>query len=167
MSITCRKAALAAADPLSEEKNNGYLLRITQRVFSRALQRRIEARGVSIGMWYFLRALWEEDGLTQRQLSQRVQMMEPTTATALRSMELRRLIRRVRNPDDKRKVNIYLTEEGRRLRDVLMPDAYEVNRLAVEGIDPRDVLTFREVLAAMRQNLCATIPPEDTAPDEG
>ena len=61
----------------------GYVLRDTYRGFSRVLQSKIAPHGVSIGQWYFLRVLWEEDGLTQRELSQRVGMMEPTTVTAL------------------------------------------------------------------------------------
>ena len=38
------------------------------------------------GQWYFLRVLWITDGLSQRELSARVGMMEPTTVIALRSM---------------------------------------------------------------------------------
>jgi len=41
------------------------LLRDTQRALSRLLASRIADYGVSIGQWYFLRALWDEDGLTQ------------------------------------------------------------------------------------------------------
>ena len=103
------------------DQSVGYLVREAHRAFFRALGARVSRHGVSIGMWYFLRALWEEDGLTQRELSRRVKMMEPTTATALESMERRGLISRTRNAEDRRKVNIRLTAEGRRLRDVLLP----------------------------------------------
>jgi DNA-binding MarR family transcriptional regulator len=131
----------------------GYLLRMTHRSFARAVQAEIAPRGVTIGMWYFLRILWEEDGLTQRELSQRIEMMEPTTATALRNMEERNLVRRVRNPTDKRKVNIYLTEEGRALREVLLPYARQVNDTALAGVSDADVACFRRVLGQMRVNL--------------
>ncbi len=43
--------------------------------------------GLKRGQWYFLRVLWTEDGLSQRELSARVGTMEPTTVIALRSME--------------------------------------------------------------------------------
>jgi len=131
----------------------GYLLRMTHRSFARAVQAEIAPRGVTIGMWYFLRILWEEDGLTQRELSQRIEMMEPTTATALRNMEERNLVRRVRNVTDKRKVNIYLTDEGRALRDVLLPHARAVNETALAGVSAADVACFRRVLEQMRVNL--------------
>ncbi|HLZ67843.1 MAG TPA: MarR family transcriptional regulator [Aliidongia sp.] len=135
------------------EQSTGYWLRKTHRSFARAMQQRIEPRGVTIGMWYFLRILWEEDGLTQRELSQRIEMMEPTTATALRNMEERNLVRRVRNPTDKRKVNIYLTEEGRALRNVLLPHAKAVDAAALAGVTEADIACFHRVLHQMRVNL--------------
>jgi len=135
------------------EDSAGYLLRMTHRSFARAVQAAIAPRGVTIGMWYFLRILWEEDGLTQRELSQRIEMMEPTTATALRNMAERNLVRRVRNATDKRKVNIYLTDEGRALREVLLPFAIQVNETALAGVSPDDIACFRKVLGLMRINL--------------
>jgi DNA-binding MarR family transcriptional regulator len=148
------------------EESTGYLLRKTHRSFARAVQKEVSPRGVTMGMWYFLRILWEEDGLTQRELSQRIEMMEPTTATALRNMEERNLVRRVRNPTDKRKVNIFLTAEGQALREVLLPYARAVNEAALAGVSPEDIACFRRVLTKMRANLCATAAPDYAGPDE-
>ena len=97
------------------------LLRDAHRTVARALSNKIAPHGVSIGQWHFLRALWEEDGMTQRELSHRVGMMEPTTVTALNGMERRGLVKRVRNPRDRRKLNVYLTETGRGLKAQLLP----------------------------------------------
>ena len=133
----------------------GYLLRDTYRAFTKILQARISTHGVTIGQWYFLRVLWDGDGLTQRELSQRVGMMEPTTVTALNGMEKRGYVKRVRNADDKRKVNIYLTDKGRALRNVLLPHAIDVNIRAVAGVSLEDVETVRRTLHAMKRNLGA------------
>ena len=121
------------------ETSVGYLLRDTYRAFTKILQARISTQGVTIGQWYFLRVLWDEDGLTQRELSQRVGMMEPTTVTALNGMEKRGYVKRVRNAEDKRKVNIYLTDKGRALRNTLLPHAIDVNIRAVAGVPLEDV----------------------------
>ncbi|MEM8916973.1 MAG: MarR family transcriptional regulator, partial [Pseudomonadota bacterium] len=103
------------------DENVTQLLRDAQRLVARTLSDRLAKRDVSIGQWYFLRALWREDGLTQRELSYRVGMMEPTTVTALNGMERKDLVRRVRNPRDRRKINIFLTDKGRSLEDELLP----------------------------------------------
>jgi len=153
-----KAAASPARNPVADlppDQSVGYLVRETHRAFLRALGARVSRHGVSIGMWYFLRTLWEEDGLTQRELSRRVRMMEPTTATALESMERRGLISRTRNAEDRRKVNIRLTEEGRRLREVLLPYAIEVNQVALAGISPKQIPLLREQLARIKRNLDA------------
>lgn len=135
------------------ETSIGYLLRDTYRAFTKILQARISAHGVTIGQWYFLRVLWDEDGLTQRELSQRVGMMEPTTVTALNGMEKRGYVTRVRNTDDKRKVNIFLTDKGKALRNVLLPHAIDVNIRSVAGVPEEDVEAVRRTLHAMKRNL--------------
>jgi len=131
----------------------GYLVRDTHRAFTRELEARIAAEGVSIGQWYFLRALWEEDGLTQRELSRRVGMMEPTTVTAVNAMERRGLVRRVRDACDRRKVKVVLTARGRRLKAKLLPCARAVNELAASGFSEEEIATLRRLLDRARVNL--------------
>ncbi|HET9149072.1 MAG TPA: MarR family winged helix-turn-helix transcriptional regulator [Alphaproteobacteria bacterium] len=131
----------------------GYVLRDTYRSFTRVLQSKIAPHGVSIGQWYFLRVLWAQDGLTQRELSQRVGMMEPTTVTALNGMEKRGYVKRVRNANDRRKINIYLTDKGRALKARLLPFVPEINRLATRGIPESEMEHVRKLLAAMKKNL--------------
>jgi DNA-binding MarR family transcriptional regulator len=131
----------------------GYLVRETHRAFSRSLQARIGPAGVNIGMWFFLRALWEEDGISQRALSQRVRMMEPTTVAALRKMERAGIVKRVRNEADRRIVNVFLTPHGRALRDELLPRAAAVNAVARRGVTQGEIDTLRAILEKIRANL--------------
>ncbi|MBV6272113.1 MarR family transcriptional regulator [Alcaligenaceae bacterium CGII-47] len=131
----------------------GYQIRTTHRYFQRYLQLKIEPHGVTLGMWYFLRVLWQQDGLTQRELSQRVGTMEPTTLTALRSMERKGFIRRERNTEDNRKVNIYLTPEGSALKDELLPLAKQVVDDAAKGISAQDKKKLLKLLTVMQRNL--------------
>lgn len=131
----------------------GQLLRESHRAFARALQGRIAIHGVTMGQWSFLVALWEEDGITQRQLSQRVGMMEPTTVTALNGMERAGLVTRVRNDGDRRKFNIFLTDKGRALRATLLPHAEEVARLAIAGASAEEIAAAQAILDRVIENL--------------
>ncbi|HUN45084.1 MAG TPA: MarR family winged helix-turn-helix transcriptional regulator [Stellaceae bacterium] len=139
-------AAEAAEELLPPATSVGYLVRQTHRAFMRSLQARIAPHGVSVGMWYFLRVLWEEDGLSQRELSQRVGMMEPTTASALNTMERKGFVRRLRNRADRRIVNVFLTERGRQLREQLLPLAAEVNRVALRDVTGEELARLRAIL---------------------
>jgi DNA-binding MarR family transcriptional regulator len=133
--------------------SSGYLVRDAHRAFQRLLERRIGPFGVTRGQWYFLRVLWITDGLSQRELSARVGMMEPTTVIALRSMEKSGLIRRVRGDDDRRKVLVFLTAKAKRLRGELLVVARTITDEAEEGIAPRDLAAFRRIVARMTENL--------------
>jgi MarR family transcriptional regulator, organic hydroperoxide resistance regulator len=131
----------------------GYLVRDANRAFQRLLEKRIAPHGVTRGQWYFLRVLWEEDGLSQRELSLRVGMMEPTTVIALRGMEKTGLIRRARSVTDRRVTRVHLTAKAKRLRARLLQISQGVNDQGAEGIDPGDVAQFRRVVARMTKNL--------------
>jgi DNA-binding MarR family transcriptional regulator len=141
------------APALPPARSAGYLVRDAHRAFQRVLERRIARFGVTRGQWYFLRALWIRDGLTQRELSARVGMMEPTTVIALKGMERAGLVRRARSREDARRAHVWLTPRGRRLAQLLLPIAREIVRAAERGIGRRDVAVFRAVIARMTANL--------------
>lgn len=135
------------------EDSVGYLLRITSRSFNRAFRERIEQEGVNIGMWFYLRALWEEDGLTQRELSQRVGTMDPSTGLAIAKMERQGLIYRKTVPSDQRKRYIYLSPRAKRLRTKLIRHAIDLHEFTTEGLTKEQVATLRTVLHHIRERL--------------
>jgi DNA-binding MarR family transcriptional regulator len=131
----------------------GYLLRDCYRSFSKALEVRIKPHGIGVGQWFFLRELWEEDGLTQGDLSARAGMTAPTTVVAIRRMVDDGLVIRTPDQKDRRKVRIHLTGKGRRFRDELLPFAFEVNKVATEGLSEDEIRQFRSVVERMKKNL--------------
>lgn len=133
------------------ERSIGSQLRKTHRLFERDLALFLASADVPLGMWYFLRALWEEDGLSQRELSERAGSTAPAAVEQLRNMEKRGFIRRERSTTDKRKVEVYLTDSGRALKR-LLPYAAEVNAIALEGLSEGEIGFLRFVLARMKQN---------------
>jgi DNA-binding MarR family transcriptional regulator len=138
---------------LPHHESSGYLVRDAHRAFQRLLERRIAPHGVTRGQWYFLRVLWTKDGLSQRELSERVGMMEPTTVIALRSMEKAGLIRRVGSTDDRRVTHVHLTSKAKRMRDGLLKLARGINAQADDGISSDDIAVFRRVIMRMTKNL--------------
>ena len=131
----------------------GYLLRDCYRSFSKALEVRTKPYGVGAGQWFFLRELWEEDGLTQGDLSSRAGMTAPTTVVAIRRMVKDGLVIRKPDDQDRRKVRIHLTEKGRRFRDELLPFAFQVNKTATEGFSEEEIRQFRSFVERMKKNL--------------
>lgn len=130
-----------------------HLVRDAARGLNRSLQARLSDHGVAFGHWVFLRMLWEGEGLTQREMSDRAGLMEPTTHAALRKMEALGYLSRKRQTGDRKKMYVFLTDQGRALKDVLVPLAEEVNAVATAGVPETDVATMRRALLAMIRNL--------------
>lgn len=143
----------AAGDDFALTDSIGYLVRDAHRVFLRAMQMRVSNTEITMGMWFFLRILWQEEGISQRDLSRRIRMMEPTTVTALRLMERRGLVYRERDTSDRRRSLVYLTDRGRALRAELLPLAAETNLAAIAGLNSGEILNLRRMLTAVIANL--------------
>jgi DNA-binding MarR family transcriptional regulator len=139
----------------------GYQVRRTHRALQRFLQLKIEPHGVTLGMWYFLRALWHEDGLNQRELSRRVGTMEPTTLSAILNMEKKGFVRRVQNKVDRRKLHVHLTPKGRALKTKLIPLAREVVATAVQSLSRKEIKQMLDGLVEVQKNLHATVTQLD------
>ena len=130
-----------------------HLIRDTERAFRKSLQVRLAAHAVPFGHWAFLRILWENDGLTQKELSERAGVMEPTTFAAMKAMEAQGYILRKQLPTNKKNVYVYLSARGRALRKKLVPLAEDTNSISTRGISPDELLTTRRVLLKMIENL--------------
>jgi DNA-binding MarR family transcriptional regulator len=163
IAVTRRRLRREAMDPydpakdmFSDPRNSlGHLCRIAFRGFSRALEKRTIGDGVSSGQWRFLRVLWQEDALTQRELSRRVGMREPTTVIALRGLEKSGFVERRPSTTDKRKIHVHLTDHARLLRGRLAPAVAEVNHIATQGLTPEEIATLKRLLTQVGQNLAA------------
>lgn len=132
-----------------------HLIKDATRALVRALQDRLADHEVSFGHWTYLRVLWEQDGLTQRELSAQAGVMESTTANAVREMEKKGYITRRHMAENRRKQHIFLTPLGQELKSKLVPLAEEVNRIAVQDIPPEEITRMRECLLTMIENLAA------------
>lgn len=138
---------------LDPNESPGFIVRETNIAVGKVLRRRLADYNVTLGQYYFLRALWIEEGLSQRELSYRVGTTEPTTASVLRLLEKNGLVRRVRNKRDRRTMNIFPTQKGRNLKRELLTMAIGVNEIATRGFSDKDLDEMKRLLKAMKANL--------------
>ena len=68
---------MSEEDYFDPEDSVGFLLWDANRAMCREFAERMAPHGVTLGLWPYLRALWEGDGLTQRELSERAGLQEP------------------------------------------------------------------------------------------
>ncbi len=134
------------------EDRLAHLVRHASRGFRRSLELRLSEHGISFGQWSFLRILWREDGLSQRELSLRAGVMAPTTHTAIHRMEEQGLVE-LRRDKGKGRARAYLSARGRGLETRLVPLAEEANAVAVTGMSADDAEMLRRLLLQMVENL--------------
>lgn len=132
-----------------------HLIRDVSRAQMRALQLRLATHGVSFGHWTFLRILWIQDGLTQRELSDLAGVMEPTTFSAVKAMESMGFIERRHLAGNRKNMHVFLLPAGRSLEKALVPLAEEVNSISVQGLSDRSLAVVRKCLLSMIENLAA------------
>jgi len=147
-----KKTPIKSAD-YPAEKSFGLLLRSAYHAFLKALEERISPYNVTTPQWFFLRTLWEEDGISQRLLSEKVGISESTTVAAIKVMERRGFVRCANDKSDKRRKNVFLTPAGRKLESVLLPHAYEVHMISKEGLSEEQIQSTRDTILHMKNNL--------------
>ena len=135
-----------------------FILRETHKAFVRSLEGALKREGLSSSQWYVLRTLWNEEGLTQAELSQRIRLMTPTTVTTLNQMEAMGLVKRLAHPDDKRKFKIFLTQKGKALENELLPVASEIITQAMKGLSKERLEGVAQTLLAIQKNLGSGAP---------
>ncbi|OED00446.1 MULTISPECIES: MarR family transcriptional regulator [unclassified Rhizobium] len=89
-----------------------YLASQMAKGFARSLQQRAAKLGFSPGQFPILLELWSEDGLTQKQLLERIDIEQATMANTLSRMERDGLVERRPHPSDKRAQLIFLTNKA-------------------------------------------------------
>jgi MarR family transcriptional regulator, organic hydroperoxide resistance regulator len=132
-----------------------WLIRDVNRLFAATLQPLVSREGVTVCHWYYLRILSEHEGLTQRELSDKVGVHPNTAVPALDNMEKHGLVKRVRDPNDRRRMSVQLTPKGRRLRDEMIPEVRAMVHRSVAHLTTAELDTFFKVMNGIEQNLVA------------
>jgi len=130
-----------------------FLIRDTRRLLLKRIETRLAEHGIPLGAWFPLRILYEEDGITQRQLSRKLGYLDAAAGAIVEVMEKLKLVRRVRNAEDRRKINVFLTPLGRRMGKRTIGQMHEVNEQIALGFSKREAETLRALLRRAHDNL--------------
>jgi len=97
--------------------------------------------------------LWEKDGLTQNEVGQKVDKDKTNIARMATSLEQKGFIKRSTCPYDRRSQRLYLTEQGRKLGETVIPIAEEFNNMVCKGISNEELSEVKRILSIMRKNV--------------
>jgi DNA-binding MarR family transcriptional regulator len=136
-------------------RSAGFLANHMARLFAKGLQQNIKPLGLAPAQFMTLLALWEKDGLTQRELVERLDVEQATMANTLTRMERDGLIQRRAHPDDGRSQSIHLSPKAVALREPATAAARSVNAVALEPLNEAERQAFLDltwrVIDALKQ----------------
>ena len=114
--------------------NLGFLLSRAARSMKRALDAKLSEYAITSTQYVVLEKLWETDGLSLTELGKSLDF-DGTTITGISDrMERDGLLERRRESEDRRVVNIFLTDKGKKLKEKLAHCASDVNSAALESL---------------------------------
>jgi MarR family transcriptional regulator, organic hydroperoxide resistance regulator len=116
------------------------------------VDRALQNAGLRLGQYQVLRHLWDEDGLTPREIADRLDVEMPTVTRTVQRMLRDGLVQRRAHPADARSVRIYLTKRGTELRPVLDDIVDVQTEQALRGFSPQERSEFAALLERLAEN---------------
>lgn len=98
--------------------------------------------------------LWEQEGLSQRELADRLFKDKPTITRMLETLDQRGLIRREHHDHDRRVFRVFLTAAGRALELPVLEALKDFRSQAYRGLSPEE----QERTKAHMDQICRNLP---------
>ncbi|AJE04308.1 MarR family winged helix-turn-helix transcriptional regulator [Geobacter pickeringii] len=135
------------------EESIGFTVYRTALKLRAEMARRLKSFDITPEQWSVLTRLAEADGLPQKQIAESTFKDQPTTGRIIDRLVEKGLVRREANPEDRRGFLVFLTEEGRRLRDKVVPVAARMNEDAGSLLSVEERKNLLALLRKVNANL--------------
>ncbi|HHF7364947.1 TPA: MarR family winged helix-turn-helix transcriptional regulator [Legionella bozemanae] len=139
--------------PFKIDEHTGILIKKAARLFEQVANKNLDELGVTYAQTVFLVRLWDQDGQNQIELARSAGLKQPSVVRILDRMERDDLITRVRNKEDRRVFNFYLTEKAKEACRKLEERANIMDDIATVNIAPNKVEQFNQILMNIIGNL--------------
>lgn len=120
------------------------------------VMKRMEALDLKPSQAGILFLLNKHEGISQRELAEKIGITPPSMTVALKKLESREYILRKPDQEDQRIVRIYLKEKGIQCVEDLENILKEMEDLLHHGMSVEERLLFRRLTMQMRDNLFAS-----------
>lgn len=107
-----------------------------------------KARGIDLtsDQWIILKRIFENEGINQRELA-KIAYKEPASITRMLDiLEKKGWVSRQDAPNDRRTYEMFLTPEGTKLVEQLLPMAVEIREQGVRGFSEEEINQFKNFL---------------------
>lgn len=141
----------------SIEETVGFHLTLVSRARRNLIAAEIEPFGLYVGQDLIMVQLWNEEGLTQSHLAERVGIDVSTMTKALQRLERYGLVRRCHDTEDTRVIRVHLTEQGRALEPVVTEKWLQAEQRTFAGFSDDEYALMCNFLERIEKNIIANI----------
>lgn len=137
------------------KSNSGFYIGRIKQVNTRLLNKFLAQKNITAfngEQGRILHVLWENDGISNRELSKKSGLAMSSLTTMLERMEEKNLLIRKFCPTDKRKILIFLTDYAKSLKSEYDEISDKMTEISFEGISDEDRLAFEATLEKVLYN---------------
>ena len=138
------------------KSNSGFYISRIKQINTRLLNKLLAQKNITAfngEQGRILHVLWENDGISNQELSKRSGLAMSSLTTMLERMEEKNLLTRKGCPKDKRKCLLFLTEHANSLKKEYNEISDKMTKLSFEGISEDERLAFEKTLENVLHNL--------------
>jgi DNA-binding MarR family transcriptional regulator len=141
---------------MNNQRKGGFLIskihQLSGRIFARILrERRLDMINTAQGRIMF--PLWQEDGISIVDLTRETALTKSTLTSMLDRLEEAKYLCRVPSRTDRRKIQVYLTDDGKKLQGEYSGVSQEMTELFYEGFTSLEIDEFEKYLERILQTL--------------
>ena len=148
---TKKRAAKKPAEALTDSLD--FLVRDTRLRLYQYIESRIAQQGIPLRIWFPLRVLDQNEGITQRELGQMLGFGDAHAGVIVGVMVRRHLVARQPSRVDKRRINLYLTPEGKKMARAASRHMRAINAKIVAGFSAAEARSLQALLLRAHDNL--------------
>ncbi|MEP7058163.1 MAG: MarR family transcriptional regulator [Caldimonas sp.] len=167
-------AEFYSAEGYSANESVGFLMRRVLFAITQDTSKRLEPHGLTHAQWGPLYKIRKSGSATVAELARDLEMDPGAMTRLLDRLEAKGLCTRVRSTDDRRVVNLALTDEGRKAADKVPVALAEVMNAHLAGFTKAEWQLLKGLLRRMLDNAescrdarCVGTPPADADSRKG
>jgi len=127
----------------------------TAHAFNRFYKPLLDRLGLTYPQYLVMLVLWEQDGVSVKEIGERLFLDSGTLTPLLKRMETAGLLKRTRSREDERQVLIALTPQGHALKEKAR--AVPQSILAASDCSVSELVAMKDEIVALRDRLNAVI----------
>ncbi|KXF81587.1 MarR family winged helix-turn-helix transcriptional regulator [Enterovibrio coralii] len=124
----------------------GWLINVVAGQAEKQLDTELKKHGLTIALWPTMMCLWEEEGVTQREIAKKAKVESSTTTRTLDKLEKLELVERRADPDSRRNYRIFLTKKGKDLEALVSHLPIDINAALLSSLNEKEKAQLVDLL---------------------